>query len=350
MSASRLSGRLARIRSIERSRPENEPFAEETRVLPGWTRLAPNLLERTSRVSIPCAMGRLSPHFVLLFPKERERMEALWGASPLAEDCFFFDLETTGLSRGAGTVAFMASVGRLERRDTETALAVTQLLLTDFPGEPQFLGRLVELFSRSIAIVSFNGKCFDAQILWNRYLMSGIKPSFLDPDIPHLDLLFPARRLWKDRLESCRLGSLERNILGIERVDDLPGSEAPEAWFSFIRSGATEKLLAVADHNLDDTVSLARLMFAMDGAIDSATGRAALIRALEARRDRDYETSSTFLEPLAREGNPVAARILAIDAERRLGRLELALDMARLLQDEQRVARVLKKIDLRDGA
>lgn len=362
MSASRLSGRLSRIRTQARTLvPEAEAPARPAdidliagaapvRALDGWNAIAPFLLERTVTMPFSGASPSFSPYFPLLFPRERERLESSSTIDGFAETLRFFDLETTGLSRGAGTVAFMAGIGRLtkehgtRREPARYSLSVTQLLLTDFPGELSFLERLSDVIGRDATIVSFNGKCFDAQILWNRYLMAGMRPHFLSPDVSHLDLLFPSRRVWKSRLESCKLSSIEEGILGMSRVDDVPGSEAPEAWFTFVRSGESALLSKIGEHNLIDCQSLAKILYALDGAISRAEGRAGLIRALESRRRGEWQEAAAILDPLARSGDPIATRLLAIDCEHRLGDFSRALLLAEALGDKKRGERVLAKM------
>lgn len=281
----------------------------------------------------------LSSFLPLLFPREREFLESMESPELLLSRLVFFDLETTGLSHGTGTVAFMAALARFDGSGT---LSTTQLLLSDYPGEADFLARFAELAGENPVLVSFNGKGFDSQILSTRFLMNGMRPRFLTA--PHLDLLYPSRRLWKRELENCRLGTIEAEIFRRPRVDDLPGSEAPDAWFDYLRTGDQRRLLEVGEHNLEDTRSLARLLFELDRRIASAEGRAALIRALDLRARKDYEAAAAFLIPLSRSGDPLASRILAIDAEHRLARLDLALELARSLEDSRRIARLEAKL------
>ena len=59
----------------------------------------------------------------------------------------------------------------------------------------------------------------------------------------HLDLLFGARRLWKLRLESCRLVDLENQILGVERQGDLPGEMIPYYYFEYLRTQQAFRLV-----------------------------------------------------------------------------------------------------------
>jgi len=136
-------------------------------------------------------------------------------------DLLFFDLETTGLSTGAGTIAFLAAFGRL---DSAGNLRITQYLLLDYPGENDFIEVLLGEFNTggkgAATIVSYNGKCFDSQILTTRCLMNGIVP----PEYRHADLLHPSRRLWKRLLPDCSQSTIETGILGIDRTGDIPGA------------------------------------------------------------------------------------------------------------------------------
>ena len=180
------------------------------------------------------------------------------------EDMVFFDLETTGLSTGPGTIAFLAAFGRLHPSELHSsgrafALHITQYLLLDYPGESDFIEALLAEIKPNSIIVSYNGKCFDSQILKTRCIMKGIMP----PDFCHLDLLYPARTLWKKLLESCSQSVIEIGILGISREGDIPGAFAPEIWFSFLNTGKTEKLLLICDHNKKDIAGLVSIFSAM---------------------------------------------------------------------------------------
>ncbi|MCL2800674.1 MAG: ribonuclease H-like domain-containing protein [Treponema sp.] len=176
--------------------------------------------------------------------------------APVIEDFLFFDLETTGLSGGAGTVAFLAAFGRF----ADGKLVITQYLLLDYPGEHDFLNCVLQqLKTENAVIVSYNGKCFDSQIIKTRFLMNRMKP----PLYRHADLLHPTRRLWKTIIQDCSQSSVESNILKIERTDDIPGSLAPEIWFEFLKTGATERLTGICDHNVSDIKGLAGILSAM---------------------------------------------------------------------------------------
>jgi uncharacterized protein YprB with RNaseH-like and TPR domain len=193
------------------------------------------------------------------------------------EDLLFFDLETSGLSGGAGTVAFLAAFGRLVHERVakpKTAfykLRITQYLLLDFPGEADFVEALLGEFKHgsgraggtradgTVTMVSYNGKCFDSQILKTRCLMNGIIP----PEYHHADLLHPSRRLWKKLLPDCSQGTVETEILGLDRTGDIPGAMAPEIWFSFLKNGDACPLLEICEHNRRDIAGLAAIFSAM---------------------------------------------------------------------------------------
>jgi uncharacterized protein YprB with RNaseH-like and TPR domain len=249
----------------------------------------------------------------------------------------FFDLETTGLSGGAGTLAFLAAFGRLVKTGAagldsgsgpspEAAdfwrLSLTQYLLLDYPGEGDFLEAARGEFLDKSWAVSYNGKNFDAQILKNRWLMNGLVPA----EYPHGDLLYPARRLWKGVLPDCSQGTIEREILGLSRDGDVGGAFAPEIWFNFLKNGGAGPLLEICDHNLRDILGLASLFsclcavaaeprearerFRVDGE------RLALLWSYAARQGgSDPELARDLLEAAAGEGYPRACRRLAMELE-----------------------------------
>src|SRR5262249_38066148 len=128
----------------------------------------------------------------------------------------FFDLETTGLNGGAGTHVFLIGYGRFE---SDGGFATTQFLLTRAEGERILLGRVASLLEHAGSIVSFNGKSFDAPLLETRYLFHRLPWSA--GDIPHVDVLHPARRFWgRDgharqpggTAPDCSLVALERRL------------------------------------------------------------------------------------------------------------------------------------------
>ena len=163
----------------------------------------------------------------------------------------YIDTETTGLAGGSGTLAFLVGVALIR----DESVQLTQFLITSFAAEPALLAEVEKLLPTTHRLVSYNGKSYDLPMLVTRFRMQGLRPALTERE--HLDLLHPVRRLFAKRWNDCRLQTVEKNLLGFHRVDDLPGSEAPEAWFAFLRAGYGDKLVKVVEHNRQDILSLA---------------------------------------------------------------------------------------------
>jgi uncharacterized protein len=184
---------------------------------------------------------------------ERSATEAPLFADAAARPPFlFFDLETTGLSGGAGTQAFLVGCGWFA---DDGAFATRQFLLTRPSDERALLETVRTELARAGALVSFNGKSFDAPLLETRYAFHRVQ---WDRDrLPHLDVLHPARRFWTG--DDCSLGALEARLLGLRRAGDVAGFEVPSRYFQFVRTGDPRPLVAVLEHNRQDLLTLAAL-------------------------------------------------------------------------------------------
>jgi uncharacterized protein YprB with RNaseH-like and TPR domain len=173
----------------------------------------------------------------------------------------FFDIETTGLSGGAGTIAFLVGCGWF---DEEGAFTVRQFFMAGPSGEKPMLQALARIFNDASLVVTFNGRTFDVPFMETRWAFHRtVAPT---DDLPHFDMLPPARRLWGRRdlarpdAEGCSLSALERRVLGFHRHNDVPGFEIPARYFQFLRSGETALIEGVLEHNRHDLVSLAAVM------------------------------------------------------------------------------------------
>lgn len=171
----------------------------------------------------------------------------------------FLDTETTGLAGGAGSVAFLVGAGRLRGDEFE----VRQFLMRDFGEEASLLAAVAAELDSADLLVTYNGKSYDEPLLTSRYVLSRVRPPF--GRIPHLDLLYSARRLWKLRFDSCRLVELEAQILGYSRQGDVSGSLIPQLYFDFLRTRRPGRLPAVLHHNALDILSLAALTAILPG-------------------------------------------------------------------------------------
>jgi uncharacterized protein YprB with RNaseH-like and TPR domain len=178
------------------------------------------------------------------------------------ESIVFLDTETTGLSGGTGTYVFMVGVAYF-RGDR---LLVRQFFMRHHAEEPAMLAALGQVLGRHEAIITFNGKSFDVPQLLTRYTANRQRHAV--PTEIHLDLLHPARRFWREQLESCTLGTLERAVLGHERGSDVPSWMIPELYFQYLRGGDARAMAAVFEHNLHDVLSLVALTCRLAGLLE----------------------------------------------------------------------------------
>jgi uncharacterized protein YprB with RNaseH-like and TPR domain len=374
--AANLRDRLNRIRELKKSESVQEtrntrpPCADVSALTEkGWEECGFQVLKRDVIFDAPFkTRKKLPPALAVVVPDLAGR------SLPVLEDFLFFDLETTGLSGGAGTVAFLAAFGRI----AAGKLRITQYLLLDYPGENDFLAAVLKEFeNEQSVIVTYNGKCFDSQILKTRCLMNGIRP----PEYYHADLLHPARRLWKTVIFDCSQASVETRILGLDRSGDTPGALAPVIWFDFLKTGRTEQLEGICDHNCADIAGLSSMLAAMisiasepldakyrydverlslhwrdflrrtekieDGdlqitgekllrfAADENFPRAAFVYAALILRGGNHKEGRKRLRKIAESDFPenikaAALRTLAIDSERRLKCFEEALEFVNM--------------------
>ena len=169
------------------------------------------------------------------------------------EKSVFLDIETTGLTGGTGTWAFLIGLGWLE----EDSFLLRQYFLRQPAEERSILSQVAELTDQYPIMITFNGKMFDLPLIQTRQLLTGIRQTV--PEI-HLDLLQCSRALWKRRLASRSLRSIEENLLGLRRYDDIPGAEIPEVYFDYLRRGKTARLKQVFHHNVLDILSMVTLL------------------------------------------------------------------------------------------
>ena len=171
----------------------------------------------------------------------------------------FLDTETSGLSGGTGTYAFLVGVARL----MDGQFVLRQFFMRDPAEEPALLEGLANFLAPCEALVTFNGKAFDAPLLSTRYRLHQIPNPY--KGYSHLDLLPLARRLWRDRLESRALKYLEEHVLGLTRsAEEVPGYEIPWLYFDYLRTGDARPLAGVFYHNAMDVVAMAALLAFMN--------------------------------------------------------------------------------------
>lgn len=168
-------------------------------------------------------------------------------------EALFLDIETTGTAGGTGTFAFLVGLGFVDTGFFQ----VRQYFLHDLAEEAAFLQAIQEFSAKFRFLLTYNGKCFDSQILRTRYLMHRRDDPLSDKR--HIDMLFIARRLWKRKHGPCDLMNLERQVLNFHRMDDIPGYLIPSAYTDYLRFANASLIEKVLQHNRWDIVSLAVL-------------------------------------------------------------------------------------------
>ena len=267
----------------------------------------------------------------------------------------FFDLETTGLNGGAGTQAFLVGCGWFS---DDGAFVTRQFLLTRIGDEQTLLASVRAELARAGAIVTFNGKSFDAPLLETRYLFHRLE--WIGDGLPHVDVLHPARRFWGASLSGrgplgatqqnaeCSLIALERRLLGAKRVGDVPGFEVPSRYFQFVRTGDARPLAAVLDHNRQDLLTLASLTarllhLSRVGPVEARDAAEALaLGRTYARAGQDDRARDAFIRAVAMSRAPAGAfDPIRIDSLRSLA---LAWRRARRFEEAAQCWRQLSEI------
>lgn len=208
----------------------------------------------------------------LLLPQTPDA-RALLESAVHPERWLFLDTETTGLAGGTGTYPFLVGIAWWDAG----GLQVEQFFMRDLDEEHSLLLELSERMTERPVLVTFNGKSFDWPLLETRYRMTR-KISCSTPRV-HLDLLHPARRIWRLRLGSVRLKDLERQVLGDDgralewsREDDIDSSLIPQTYFDYLRGGPAEPLVGIFRHNQMDLRGLAALAGKILALFDSGNG------------------------------------------------------------------------------
>jgi hypothetical protein len=165
----------------------------------------------------------------------------------------FLDTETTGLTGGTGTVAFMIGVGFFEG----DGFLIRQLFMRDYSEERASLSILKDLLSSFQYLVTFNGRHYDVPLLETRFILSRMTSRVRE--MPHFDLLPPSRKIWKGAYENCRLVTLESRLLGMGRENDIPSELIPYLYFNYIQTGDGRKIQRVFYHNQMDILAMVAL-------------------------------------------------------------------------------------------
>jgi len=232
----------------------------------------------------------------------------------------FLDTETTGLAGGTGTYAFLVGLAWWEG----DGFTIEQYFMRDHSEEPSLLLEVLERLGQRRVLVTFNGKSFDWPLLQTRYQMARLGE--IPKPLAHLDLLHPARRLWRLRLESVALAQLERHILQLDRGQDIPSETIPQRYFDFLRGGPPDAMAEVFLHNQMDLRGLASLALHMSHILadpeksDCSAGELFGISRLLQTRGEERLAGRIYRRALQRglpeEAEHIAQRELAFLAKR----------------------------------
>ncbi len=253
-------------------------------------------------------------------------------------DALFLDTETTGLAGGTGTLAFLIGLGWYE----DQGFVTRQLFARDFSEEPAALALLADWAGKKRFLVTFNGKSFDVGLLSSRFVLNRQRDAL--GEMPHLDLLHPARRLFAHRLDDARLGTLEEEVLGVHRKGDVPGSEIPQRYFDWLRYRDGRLMADVLEHNRLDVVSMAMLLVHMAELVERGheaeephVGDLLAAARMQLDRgdiDRGQELIARLVEQCEGETAREAGRLLSL-LYRRAGRWSEATQLwEKMLQDD----------------
>ena len=283
--------KFARVAALRPARGRETPVSTISEPFAGGDRLAELLGARINRnhygehlsllqwYSTPEMCSPDARSLSLLLPKMADAGEFDKVAID-PEQWLFLDTETTGLAGGTGTYAFMVGIAWWDAG----GLQVEQFFMRDLDEEHSLLLELSERMQERPVLVTFNGKSFDWPLLETRYRMTRSVPAF-SPRL-HLDLLHPARQLWRLRLGSVRLKDLERHVLSAEgrrvdwsRQDDIDSSLIPQMYFDYLRGGPAEPLAGIFRHNQMDLRGLAALSGEILALLDCGNGIANASRA-----------------------------------------------------------------------
>lgn len=183
------------------------------------------------------------------YPKSHPLMLCSSGFRDI-ENFIFMDIETLGLKE---VPLILIGVGELKDEDLE----VNQYLLRNLHEENAALEAFLTHLNDESVYVTFNGQTFDVPYIKDRMIYYGIKENIRKP---HLDLMHFSRRAWGDRLPNCRLQTLETHILGMEREGDVPSSQVPDFYKTYMKTGNIGPLVPIVEHNREDVVTLAMLL------------------------------------------------------------------------------------------
>ena len=166
------------------------------------------------------------------------------------ENFKFMDIETKGLSNVP-----IILIGVAEIKNDK--IIASQYFLWDYVEEPNIIEAYLSHLDENSVHVTFNGKSFDVPFIRNRCIYNRVDHNL---DLPHLDLMYFAKNLWKDSLPNCQLQTIEQEIFGITRQDDVPGQYIPGYYDTYLSEKNIGPVVPIIEHNCQDIISLASFL------------------------------------------------------------------------------------------
>ncbi|MBT9131293.1 MAG: hypothetical protein DDT42_01552 [candidate division WS2 bacterium] len=167
------------------------------------------------------------------------------------EDFTFFDIETLGLFNRPIILFGVAQI-------SGDQILINQYFLRDIKEEPGALMGFLSQINKNSIFITFNGRTFDIPYTRERLAYYRIKGKG-DLEKPHFDILHFSRRAWKERVPNCRLTTLEKHLLGIERKDDVPSALVPEFYETYMRTKNIGPIIPIIERNKQDLITLAKI-------------------------------------------------------------------------------------------
>jgi uncharacterized protein YprB with RNaseH-like and TPR domain len=181
-------------------------------------------------------------------PKSHPKAFSLAGLCDV-RDFLIFDIETLGLF---GRPIVLLGLAQLQGE----TMSVHQYLLRDLSDEPAALTAFCQHITARTALITFNGRSFDLPYLQERLGYYGLERV---PDLVHFDMLHFARRQWRSHFQDCTLTTLERELFGHIRRDDVPSALVPDFYDAYLNRKNVGPLIPIVQHNQQDILTLATL-------------------------------------------------------------------------------------------
>ncbi|MCX8058285.1 MAG: ribonuclease H-like domain-containing protein [Spirochaetes bacterium] len=179
------------------------------------------------------------------------------------EKIIFIDLETNGLY-GSGNLAFLYGLGFFSNNNFN----IYQIIIKEYSSEKKLLDYLTEFLEKFDIIITYNGDRFDLEILKTRAILNrnnkliNVIDNKYKIDLYRLLKIIINKKLYKIYGNfSLSLKNIEKNLLKIERLNDIDASIIPEYFKIFMNTGDISYINKISFHNFIDIYSMKKLLF-----------------------------------------------------------------------------------------